>query len=309
MSVIQASNFSVQPTGAARGVSKVWARVGCPRASSGDPALCLRLTSPLGNADFLRHLNALRHKAAWYVASGVFLVLMAACCLRWLFLGCPAEPVYRGVGLARWLDGSMVIRTPVGISPGSGRAMGDVLRSVGTEALPWLVTEVELSGRPGPRDLACRFYARLWQSSALVRSLLPRPWSGPRSEIAVFNAMNLLGRLAPGTAYETNALHAVTAAHLQNNREFYKTRLYVLGCFTNFPNQVVPILVQELTNAAYVETAAKGLQNFGPSATPTLYPLALKETGQIRPAEYALEKADEIAYRKLHEEKDRLGLR
>jgi hypothetical protein len=96
---------------------------------------------------------------------------------------------------------------------------------------------------------------------------------------------------------------------MQSNRDFYNTKLSVLGCFTNFPNQVIPILVPELTNAAYVETAAKALQNFGSAATPSLYPLALKETGLIRPAEYALEKADKPAYQRLHDEKDRLRLR
>lgn len=191
----------------------------------------------------------------------------------------------------------------------NSQAMADVLKSVGPEALPWLVSEVELLGRPGLRDLACRSYLRVWQASSLVRSLLPRPTSGPRSDIALFNSMGLLGRLAPGTEYESRALQAVIGAHAQHDREFYKTKLNVLGCFTNFPNQVIPILVATLNDPVNVETAANSLQNFGASATPTLYPLALKETGQIRPAEYALEKADKAAYQRLHAEKGRLGFR
>lgn len=254
-------------------------------------------------------MNVLKHQRAWLLAGCVILVLALVCCLRSFFSAGPSEPVYRGLRLSSWLDGSAVIRTSPGMSLASGRAMADVIQSVGPEALPWLVSEVELSGRPGLGDLACRSYVRLWQTSGLARPLLPRPSSGPRSEIALFNSMCLLGRLAPGSAYESKALPAVIAAHLEGNREFYKTKLYVLGCFTNFPNQVIPILVAELDHAAYVETAAKGLQNFGSSATPTLYPLALKETGQIRPAEYALEKADEAAYRRLRQEKDQLGLR
>jgi hypothetical protein len=190
--------------------------------------------------------------------------------------------------------------------------MGEVIQSVGPEALPWLVSEVELSGRQrlGLRDWACRSYVHFfWKSSGLLKSLLPTPWWGSRSDTALLNSMILLGRLAPGTTYESNALRAVTAAQMQSNRDFYNTKLSVLGCFTNFPNQVIPILVPELTNAAYVETAAKALQNFGSAATPSLYPLALKETGLIRPAEYALEKADKPAYQRLHDEKDRLRLR
>jgi len=253
-------------------------------------------------------VNALKHQRAWLLAGCVILVPALVCCFRLFFEAGPSEPVYRGLGLSRWLDGSTVIRT----SPGylsSAKAMSDVIQSVGPEALPLLVGEVEQSGRPGLKDIVCQCYVRLWLKSGLIRSWLPRPSSGPRSEIALYNSMVLLGRLAPGSSHEAIALRAIIAARQNGNRPFFEQKLRVLGCFTNSPKEVIPILVAELNNAAYVETAAKALQNFGSSATPTLYPIALKETGLIRPAEYALEKADAGAYRRLREEKDQLGLR
>ncbi len=82
----------------------------------------------------------------------------------------------------------------------------------------------------------------------------------------------------------------------------------MLGSFTNSPSKVIPILVAELNNPAHVETAIQSLQKFGSSATSFLYPLALKESGLIRPAELALEKADERAYSRLRDEKTRLGM-
>jgi len=42
----------------------------------------------------------------------------------------PPEPVYKGVGLSKWLGG--------GVS--SPRSMLEVINSVGPEALPWLVS-------------------------------------------------------------------------------------------------------------------------------------------------------------------------
>lgn len=83
----------------------------------------------------------------------------------------------------------------------------------------------------------------------------------------------------------------------------------MVACFTNFPKVVIPILVAELNNPAHVETAVKGLEKFGPKATSSLYPLAMKEKGLIRPAELALEKADQRAYSKLCQEKTQLGMR
>ena len=103
--------------------------------------------------------------------------------------------------------------------------------------------------------------------------------------------MTLLGRVAPGSQYESKALQAVIAVK-SADRDFCDARLRVLGCFTNSPKTVIPILVAELNNPAHVETAVNSLEKFGSSATPSLYPVALKETGLIRPAELALEKAD-----------------
>jgi len=59
-----------------------------------------------------------------------------------------------------------------------------------------------------------------------------------------------------------------------------------------------------------VDMAIDVLQRqFGSVATPKLYPVALRETGIIRPAEVALEHADPLAYRKLQIEKEKLGVR
>jgi hypothetical protein len=104
-------------------------------------------------------------------------------------------------------------------------------------------------------------------------------------------------------------VRAVIASHQEVDREFSKIRLHALSCFTNSPNDVIPVLVAELTNSANVDSTIEALQKFGSLATSKLYPIALRETGMIRPAEVALEKADERSYRRLREEKERLGMR
>lgn len=261
-------------------------------------------------------MNARKHQLTWFTAGCVIVALALVCSFRWFSHRGPIEPVYQGLRLSRWLDGSTMVRmSAVPTSPSrlaaaiaASKARAQVVQSVGPEALPWLLTEVEQAGRPGLRDVACRSYLRLWLASGFIRPWLPRP-SGPPSETAFFNSLGLLGRLAPGTEYESSALRAIIAARLGSNTQFYKNKLRALGGFTNFPNEVIPILIAELNNGVYVETAVQALQNFGSSATPHLYPLALKETGQIRPAEYALEKVDEHAYSKLREEKEQLGIR
>ena len=96
-------------------------------------------------------LNALKQKLVWFGVSCVIVVAAFVPCLYALFNG-PSEPGYQGLGLQTWLDGSTVSQT----SPGrfaSAKAMCNVIQSVGPEALPWLVSELEQSGRPGFKDL------------------------------------------------------------------------------------------------------------------------------------------------------------
>ncbi len=144
-------------------------------------------------------MNVLKHQWRWFLTGSIIFVLVLVWSFSQFFFAGPSESVYQGLGLATWLDGSTVIRTSPGMFT-SGKAMGDVIRSVGPEAVPWLVSEVEQSGRPGFRDVFCRVYNGLWLNSGFLRPWLPRPMSGPRSEIALFNSLNLLGRLAPGGA-------------------------------------------------------------------------------------------------------------
>jgi hypothetical protein len=87
--------------------------------------------------------------------------------------------------------------------------------------------------------------------------------------------------------------------------ELIKLRLRALGDCTNSPDKAIPILVLELTNSPTVDRSIDALQNFGSAATPRLYPVALRETGMIRPAKVALERADPLAYKRLREEKER----
>jgi len=251
--------------------------------------------------------NALKKRAAWSVA--VFGILLVAL-VGWFvsFFRDPPEPVYERLKLSNWLDGSTVnLKLPAESELPMVRVMG----SVGPEALLWLIREVELTGNR-PTELIYRYYERLCRTSSLLKSCLPKvpkPLPNSHLETAEWNSMNLLERLAPGSPYESKALGAVIAAHLEGNRDFYDYRLRVAARFTNFPTVVIPILVAELNNPAHVETAVKGLEKFGPTATSSLYPLAMKEKGLIRPAELALEKADKRAYLRLCEEKDQLGIR
>jgi len=140
-----------------------------------------------------------------------------------------------------------------------------------------------------------------------VRRFLPAPGSN-RSLVIQSNAIWLLGRLAPGTKYEARSVSAVLASlSRSSDPRLLEGKLQALGSFTNFPQRVVPVLVTGLTNTAAIDSTLLALQRFGTSATPALYPIALAETGFIRPAELALKKADPIAYERLQVEKASIG--
>lgn len=175
--------------------------------------------------------------------------------------------------------------------------------SVGPEALPWLTAAVRAYGHEDLRSRFCHWYLRLRSGNVLASQYLLR------RECALFNTVSLLARVAPGTPYESEAARGVVAAHARKDRDFTKLRLHALGCFTNAPNEVIPVLLNALTNPITVEESISGLQNFGSLRVPRLYQMALKETGLIRPAELALEHVDKAAYQKLRDEKERLKIR
>lgn len=238
-------------------------------------------------------MNLMSKKALVLVSCSVVVVALVLCSASPFKAG-PLEPMYRGFGLSRWLDGSL----------GRTGAMGQVLRSVGPEALPWLVNKVERS--KSITSGASRSYDRIWLKSAWAKSWLPNP--GTRWFVE-YNSVSLLGRLAPGTSYENRAMRAIMATKEENNRAFDDAKHQALGCFTNSANSVIPVLVAELTNnTASFDSTIEALQKFGSLVTPSIYPIALKEIGQVRPAEFALQKIDERSYQRLCEEKARLGV-
>jgi len=204
----------------------------------------------------------------------------------------PPEPVYAGRGLSHWLGGN--------VSSPAKRAF--VIESVGPEALPWLVNALPAL------ELRYRFNAwclRAGRSNSPLANRLLRRLTDPHRQMAYFNACSLLARLAPGSTFETKALRAFVPHRPGDDTELIRLRLGALGRCTNSPERVIPILISELRNFATVDRAIDSLANFGSLATSRLYPLALAETGMIRPAEVALERADPLAYKRLLDEKER----
>jgi hypothetical protein len=224
----------------------------------------------------------------------------------------PPEPIYNRLGLSHWLGG-MVSNGPGSSGVlASGRLsslaeVGSALGSVGPEALPWLV-----SALPGLEfrqrfDAWCSRTANR-SSSPLVNRLLLK-LTDPHSYTGYANTCSLLARFAPGSPFQTKAFRAFVPHRPGDDTELVKIRLWALGRCTNSPDKAIPILISELTNSLTVDRAVDGVANFGSLATPRLYPLALGETGMIRPAEVALERADPLAYKRLREEKERRGIR
>jgi hypothetical protein len=224
-----------------------------------------------------------------YILSALILagLTVAVSALLFFSQGVP-EPKYQGVPLSAWLDGTMAKRNLT--------KMFLVINSVGPEALPWLVQAAE--GEPGFKYVLHQKYSHLYKSSSLVRRLLPNPGSD-LSDVAHHNILNLLARLAPGTAYEERALSAILRPLRASKPHFVEVRCEILAHFTNCPTRVLPMLLIALTNVSTVDSAVLGFQRFGTSATSILYPMALSETGFVRPAELALKKADPAAYEKL----------
>jgi hypothetical protein len=217
--------------------------------------------------------------------------------IYWLFFSGVSEPTYNGNPLSTCLDGTLWKKR-------GSLEMHQTLSSIGPEALPWLTQQ---AGKGSFQNSIHLKYVKLYKSSSAVRRFLPKP--GPdRWSTLQDNTFIQLSRLAPGTAYEGRALSAILAStSWRKNRQSLGMEMGLLSSFTNFPSSVLPVLVIGLTNPITVDTAVRGFQRFGTSATPVLYPIALRETGHIRPAELSLKKADPIAYERLIQEKARLG--
>jgi hypothetical protein len=217
----------------------------------------------------------------------------------------PREPVYKGVGLSVWLDGSKVPRGDLVRL----KIRSEVLHSVGPEALPWLIHAFEIKNRNKWLSKSHQGYLRFYYTSPKARSFLPAP-PIPRWETGRQSILLILARVAPGTPFEQRVLQDTLCAYDTGNnnmgqRDFAEARLRALGSFTNFPALVVPVLVASLTNAPTIDASIESLQHFGAFASGQLYRVAEKETGSIRPAELALKKVDRAAYDKLREEKNR----
>jgi hypothetical protein len=236
-------------------------------------------------------IPALQHVARekrWLIVVGVAFGSVALVSLLTVLVSGPRQPTYKGVPLSKWLDGRR------------GIEMFDALKSVGPDALPWLVQAAE--GNSRIEYVFYRHYSKLYNSSSIVRRLLPKP-GRDLSSVAHYNTLSLLSRLAPGTEYEERALSAIMRPRLPRLQKLrpgiLEVRCGLLAQFTNHPAKVLPILLLALTNAGTVDSAVSAFQRFGTSATPVLYPRALSETGFIRPAELALKKADPAAHERL----------
>jgi len=226
-----------------------------------------------------------------------------------LLLRSPPEPSYQGAPLSYWLKDPITERNLhfTGNSPYDRDTMARlakrtaVIGSVGPEALPWLIAAAERDARS--ESLLNRKYSQLYKSSPVVRWCLPQPRSRLPA-LSYYDILRLLSRLAPGTSYEERALNVILLFHKQPTRpRYFEVRCDMLGCFTNHPSKVLPWLLIGLTNANTGYPAVLAFQRFGTSATPVLYPVALSETGFIKPAELALKKADPVAYERLLTEK------
>jgi hypothetical protein len=238
-------------------------------------------------------------KRFWIVLGAALLLIAAASALYVEFGRGPPEPVYEGVRLSAWLDGS----TTHGAPAAELIHRANVLYAVGPEALPWLVHAFEIdNGREG-RSKLHRWYVRFYFNNPRMRPFIPVP-SNPRwGGIAQYNTLNIVARLAPGTPFEERVLRGLLLPY-DGDRLSENARLHALGFFTNLPAVVVPVLLSSLTNPATIDISIESLRPFSTFASGGLYKMAAKETGSIRPAELALEKVDPKAYAKLWKEKN-----
>jgi len=106
-------------------------------------------------------------KRFWIVLGA--LLLAAAAFALFVVIGGPREPVYEGVRLSALLDGSTVH----GVNAAEERLK--VLRSIGPEALPWLIHAFEIyNGREGRSKLRS-WYMRYYNRNPRLRPFMPAP--------------------------------------------------------------------------------------------------------------------------------------
>jgi len=263
--------------------------------------ICIFTMSALGNQTSEHTVKVWSRKWLFAVCGALAIVLFVDACM---FLNGPPEPVYKGIGLSKWLDDSYTHNLSSRVSD-PVLIRDQVFQSLGPEALPWLSRAIAYQDFRRRLNRSCEQFCRKHPLAGRWLSRhLDFNWAGTE-----LHSFDLLATVAPGTPYESKALRALVAVPVDETY-LKRQRLVVLGAFTNSPNVVIPILISELTNSTMVDMAIDVLQRqFGSVATPKLYPVALRETGIIRPAEVALEHADPLAYRKLQIEKEKLGVR
>lgn len=232
----------------------------------------------------------MKRKIYWLLAAALGIPLVAIV----LFVTGPSEPKYRGIALRRWLDATVVTEKIV-----TREEWHLALETAGEpETIPWLMRLVQ------SRDsLLDRQHLQLCRKYAWARKWLPKSRLGP-FHTARYNGARMLARLAPGTEFEGKALNALISMQPDGTTDFRGQQFHWLSRFTNSPQLVVPVLLTGITNVPTFDASVAGLQRFGAAAVPSLYHMALPETGFIRPAELALEKVDPDAYRKLRDEKE-----
>jgi hypothetical protein len=111
--------------------------------------------------------------------------------------------------------------------------------------------------------------------------------SGPRQ-----NAVNTLGKFAPGTAVESEAFAALkmAAEDGEDDHDFLRLVYYALGSFTNQADIVAPMLISHLKEPGMFSNCSAGLLKLGIKALPAVRAAASQESGTIRPATVVLEK-------------------
>jgi hypothetical protein len=244
-----------------------------------------------------------------FVAGSVVLAALLMLSLR----RDPAEPVYDGHRLSYWLECGGLDPTYIrgGLQPSDIESTlnqrRQVFNSVGPEALPWLNRGLEEFITRKKFRSATHIVIDL-HSGNIGIGLTREPWT-QKPIYACYNTMNLLSKLAPGTAYERKAASLI--AQVPNFRGgFLEYQILILSHFTNCPSIVIPVLLAGLTNSFTLEDSIDGLRIFSEQATPKLYQMALAETGSVVTASQALKEVNREAYSRMRKEKHYgLGMR
>lgn len=233
----------------------------------------------------------MKRNTYWFTATALGIAMVA---ILYVATRGPAEPKYRGIGLTKWLNATVVTEKIV-----TREEWQVALDSAcGPEMVPWLIALVQ------KRDgVLAHGHLQLYQKYAWARRCLPKPNIGGL-HTARSNGARMLARLAPGTKLERKAAKAVLSMELSPDAGTKSLQYYWLGCFTNCPDVVVPVLLKGVTNVSTFDASVAALQRFGTAATPSLCKMALPEAGFIRPAELALEKIDPAEYRRLRDQKE-----